>query len=644
MRRYFIGFVTVLLLLLPFVQADSQWIEARGPCEGRIGRMVIDPLDSKTVYVKGGHLYRSSDGGKTFEVFSGFAEEAPLMRIGSIAFSRDKDGPIIMLNSVGGLIVSEDRGKTWKVSDEKEEIRYGLNLLAGPKGSKVFYCSSYNFIGRSDDNGESWHRCKGLPEEVTSIEHFVADRFDEDTISFMYRKDKKTHFMLSRDGGKSFKDVDFPPGEDFVASVSTDPGDRDLLYVCTQENGWGRGHRRRYFYSYDDGKTWEVYFDPNSGDTMTEAIDGKLQKVFPDISRSSVPVRGGMMLDRNEVTWSEDKPGLMLASHGGRLFRSEDCGTTWEKTGKGIVAGVVYHIVLDPNDPESAYCADYMSVWHTGDRGKTWERMSLQEYWFIRHIRYSSDGKNVFVTSNGIWKGTSDGKSWEKTWGTKDFNRRPHGIFIKKTKNSDGDSVESIVVVGSKFLLESTDRGEEWEEAGEIDLDFSQGQKPQCFAQFRTDGKEIWYSDSAEGLVRSEDHGKTWEELKGVPRSRNAWSLGPDRSLWSIDHQYLYIFDGKETRVNVPYMMNQLRPSAVVVDPEDADTGYVGMRDGSIVRISERGKKVEKLEGGPKGIPISSLAVSPHDGSLWVGTNGNGVWILDNPKKHPAVAVELADE
>lgn len=645
MGRYFIGFVTVLLLLLPFIQADSQWIKATGPSEGRIGRAVIDPLDSKTVYVSGSRFYRSSDGGKTFEVFSGFAEEAPLMRIGAMAFSRDKDGPIIMLNSVGGLIVSEDRGKTWKVSKEKKEIRYASDLQAGPKGSKVFYCQShtYNFIARSDDNGESWHRCKGLPEEVTSVEHFVADRFDEDTISFMYRKDGKTHFMLSRDGGKSFTDVDFPPDEDFVASVSTDPGDPELLYVCTQENGWGRGHKRRYFYSYDDGKTWELFFDPNSGDVLTKPIDAKLHKVFPDISRSPAPFRGGLMLNRNDVSWSEDQPGLMLASLRGRLFRSEDFGTTWEKTGKGIVAGVAYHIVLDPNDPQSAYCADYMSVWHTADRGKTWERMSLDDYWYLRHIRYSSNGKDVFVTSNGIWKGTSDGKSWEKKWSTNNLNRRPHGIFMKTTKNDDGEAVESMVVAVSKFLLESTDGGEQWKEAGKIDLEFHRGQGPWRFAQMRTDGKDVWYADSANGLVQSADYGKTWEELKDVPRERRFWSLGPDGSLWSIDRRYLYIFVGKETRIALPYDSSRVYPKTVMVDPQDAETAYVGMSDGSIVRITGRGTRVEKLKGGPNGFPISSLAVSPHDGSLWVGTDGNGVWILESQKKHPRRNTPPAD-
>jgi ligand-binding sensor domain-containing protein len=118
-----------------------------------------------------------------------------------------------------------------------------------------------------------------------------------------------------------------------------------------------------------------------------------------------------------------------------------------------------------------------------------------------------------------------------------------------------------------------------------------------------------------------------------------AWSVGVDGALWMLKQNQLEVQGEKPQKSNMARNSadgRNISPASLVCDPKDADTAYIGLTDGRIMRTIDRGKTFTILEGGPLPVSAKSMAISPIDGSLWVGTLGNGVWILDNPKTHKA--------
>jgi len=631
----------VVLLMLVAAGAPAQWHPATGPLGGNMSAGAIDPLDADSVYAAGGgSLWHSADGGKTWHRVDGLPGGPGQRNISAIAISRDKDGPIIL--GPTPLIISRDRGKTWQQKGGPEGFAPDGCLYAGPAGLRVFYAADPDMIARSDDDGETWKVLGGRPDKEHGIERFVADRFDADTISYLYRVEDRTVFVLSRDGGKSFRNVPFPEGEDCAASVSTDPDDKTVLYLCTQKHGWGRGSEKRYFYSFDDGDSWEPFWNPAADAEPDPATLDKLQRVFPDMIPSPVPVWGGWPLYRSELAWSEDKPGRVLGMFAGRVFRSDDFGQHWELAVDGLVATAVERIVFDPNDPKAAYCSGGTSLWRTADRGKTWDRMPVGENWAIAGIAFPPDGKHVFVISDGIWRATAEGQEWDNVWPAEDPNSCPMALFFRSEEAVDGKAVDVYVAVGNGFVLESKDGGATWAKAGDNNLDLSRSWFCRDFAQRRVSGEETWYAHGIyHPLLVSTDHGRTWQahEIAGCQHFA-AWAVSTDGAVWIAADGKLKLVWWQLKEAPAPAPGEGLPGiTAIACDPADSRAAYVARSNGQILRTTDSAVSFTVLEGGPSGVQIACLAVSPHDGALWVATSGDGVWILDKPKEQPGKPV-----
>jgi len=650
------GTLVAALVVLTCAPAHAQWQAVTGPPGGTVCAVAIDPLDADSVYAGGRLLWHSSDGGTTWA----HVENVPLQLgdlISAIAISRDKDGPI--LASASRLLVSHDRGATWAVSEASGatlgSVQHG-GIQFGPAGSGVVYCAGGNkTIHRSTDNGTTWARLDTVPKEVRYILHFTADRFDAETISFMcYTEDKKTYWVLSRDGGASSENISFPEGESRVVSLSIDPDDNSLLYLCTQTYAWGRGYGQRYFYSYDDGASWEPLWDPETDRVPGPATRRKLERVFPDVIPTPLPAGEHAALDRRELTWSEDKPGRVIRMSEGRVFRSDDFGKSWAPSDEGLTATCVQRIAFDPHDPKAAYCAAHNSLWRTADEGKTWSTMLVHER--IKAMTFSPDGKHLLLAASGngehIQRGSSQGQNWQRVWGTRNSKE---GVFVLSSyeaTSETGAAQHVCVAVGIGFRLESTDEGASWHKAGETNFG-QQGYGPmRPFAQRVVRGVDLWLADNGRRrILSSTDQGKAWELYAPTKDWKlYDWAFAADGALWTIHipidpharerWRKISVISGTEDSTRTFDLPNDMNAMALACDPKDAAVVYVAFDDGRILRTTDSGKRFTLLEGGPRGLRVPCLAVSPHDGALWVGTDGNGVWILDNPKRAEAGPVK----
>ncbi len=627
----------LLVVLLVCPVASAQWRPVSGPfgalfSSGGSVPIAIDPLDADSVFLGGRLLWHSSDGGKTWTC----VENVPLRpgeKIWSIAISRDEDGPI--LASGTARLVSNDRGRTWQRS-ESPLLLHG-SVYAGPAGSKVFWGFDMNRIRRSDDNGLTcetvFEQPRGAQRE--RLDRFVSDRFDAGTICFgVFSGPEDRRFLTSRDGGATLEELPLPHGDRILVSISSDPDDSELLYVCTRQQAWSEAE---FSFTYDNGETWEPLFDATIAEEAQTEAWAKLRRVLPEALGSPMPMGPdiGFQLDRDQLAWSEDEAGRQVGVADGIVCRSDDYGKTWEPAMAGLAAAEIERVVLDPRDPKSAFCADSTRLWHTADGGATWHAMPFQ----IRHVTqvvFSPSGEHVYAACwQRLWRGKCDGTDWEQVWETSDYTNLTAGVFFFET--GDGEKHESVaVLVTRESLFESRDDGRTWQPGGKNVLPESGFLAPLRSTQVRTGGQDTWIvvlkRGEGEGhRLASTDHGHTWaRDGLGV----GPWSVAADGSMW-VAGETLAHAPASGTGDVVQREWHLPTPTAVVRDPKDADVLYVGCEDGRLFRTTDGAETFSQLDGGPPGVPICWLVISPHDGALWVATTGNGVWILDKPKEQP---------
>jgi photosystem II stability/assembly factor-like uncharacterized protein len=634
--------IRLLRLSLPLVSALAattvygEWREAVGPPGGMVTAAAIDPCNADSIFLAAQRLYHSSDNGESWKPVKDFPYDALQGGVQSITISRDKDGPILIPGK--RLVVSTDRGKTWETRDPLPDAS---RFYAGAEESRVLYAASGRVIYRSDDNGATWNQLKAWKNDVTGtpgegwIESFVADRYDADTISFVHRSAEQIHWVLSRDGGRTFAALDVPQDAQTVLSVSTDPDDPGLLYVCVRA-GHRAGEERRFLFSYDDGQSWELFWDPASDNVVQEATRKKLEQTFPEMIGLSLPGPWRQLITRDRCAWSENVPGRILAwSWQSILYGSDDFGTTWKPACERLVMTQVRLVAFDPKESKTAYCWGERGAWLTADGGATWADLGIGQYWFFRQIAFSPDGETIFVVADAVYRRTRGDVEWETVWRSQDHSKPPMALFFHKTDEPGATPGSAVVLVGAGLRVESADGGKTWGETGESNLSLNQAPWPKRFVDLTVDGRTRWLAfEQQTPILCSDDEGRTWNPLGPRDGLRaDSWSRAADGAFWIVRKGSVRISRPLDQDPPAEADLEIVHPRLVACDPADAKTAYLSDRNNCILRTTDGGKSFQLLEGGPGEFHINDLAVSPHDGALWVATAGNGIWILDKPKE-----------
>jgi photosystem II stability/assembly factor-like uncharacterized protein len=193
--------------------------------------IVYDPLAPGTIYCSSQHLFKTTDGGKSWTIISPDLTLADPKTLGdsggpitkdqngpeiygtifSIAPSRLKEGEIWTGSDDGLAYLTHDAGKTW------------TNIT--PEG-----LPHYSRIGMVE---ASWHK--------PGTAYLAANRYQMD--------DRAPYLFKTDDYGKHWtKIVTGIPGDDFVRVVREDRTRPGLLYAGTEHS---------IYYSEDDGAHWQ---------------------------------------------------------------------------------------------------------------------------------------------------------------------------------------------------------------------------------------------------------------------------------------------------------------------------------------------------------------------------------------------------
>ncbi len=197
----------------------------------RTAPVIFSPVDNKTMYYAGNVLFKTMNGGHSWEVISP-------------DLSRSQwDIP----SSVG----------IYTTDQLKKMPRRGViyTVAPSPKNINTIWCGTDDgLIYLTRDGGKSWKDV--TPPGITSwskISLMDASHFDENTVYAAVNRirvdDLHPHIYKTHDAGKSWTEIVHGLPDDPINVVREDPIRKGLLYA---------GSERCVYVSFDDGEHWQT--------------------------------------------------------------------------------------------------------------------------------------------------------------------------------------------------------------------------------------------------------------------------------------------------------------------------------------------------------------------------------------------------
>jgi len=366
------------------------------------GQIRVDPKDENTIYTMGIQLNQSTDGGKTFKSLRG-------MHVDHHGLWIDPANPDYLLNvQDGGLAISYDRGKNWKLPIEELPLSQFYNI--------AFDLSTPFRVFGSIQDHHSWYGSVDLSRGRDRIEPSAFKNIlgAEGSTHAINPEDNNTIYSSTFYGALARAEIDNYPqstkdllpkrlsGEEplrgeWVAPSVISTHNPDIIY-----------HGMQYvMMSRDKGNTWEF--------------------ISPDLSFNDPSKQGDINYQTISVlTESPLRFGLLYAgTDDGRIWRTKDGGKKWDEIRNGAVPQkFVSRIIASKYDIGTVYMTQtgrrdddfQVYIWKSTDFGDSWQDISgnipfgpanvIREDPVSRNILYVGTDGGVYVTKDG-------GKKWD---------------------------------------------------------------------------------------------------------------------------------------------------------------------------------------------------------------------------------------
>ena len=381
-------------------------------------RLEADPLDRNTLYILNFRLMRSTDGGRTLE-------SVPETHADHHDLWIDPVNPLRMINgNDGGGVVTVNGGRTWTSMRYPTAQIYRLATTAdfpyhvcGAQQDNSTVCVSSEPGHLRDPRGESteWMYAVGGGESGYIAPHpGNPDIFYAGATNTLTRYDRATGLATDIQPwprivmGEPARDM--PERWNWTYPIAVAPVAPDALYIGSQ-------HLWR---SVDEGESW-AKISPDLTRAEPETLDDSGGPIVKD--QDGPEIYGTLY----SIGLSPHEPGtIWTGSDDGLVHVSRDGGGSWrEVTPPDMPPHTrVMTVEVSPHAPASALVAgiryemDDRSpyAWKTDDYGATWTRISdgLPDGAFVRVVREDPKRAGLLYagTEHGVFASFDGGSSW----------------------------------------------------------------------------------------------------------------------------------------------------------------------------------------------------------------------------------------
>jgi photosystem II stability/assembly factor-like uncharacterized protein len=334
----------------------------------------------------------------------------------------------LLVGTKKGLFVLEGDGGAFEISARAfagEPVEFATR---DSRSGRYLACVTSAFYGPklfvTDDPAGEWEQAEGveLPEGgETKLERLWSVVPGEED-GLLYAGGAPGVLFESRDGGTTWKlnesfwnqptRPDWSPGAGGMCmhSIATWPGDPNRLALAISAVG--------VWLSDDGGQTWR------------HGNRGLYPRYMPEEKREDT-----IDLCVHNMHRHPKRPERLFMQFHGGVYRSDDAGESWESIAEGLPSDFGFPLVIDPDDPDSAYVIPLVAdldrvtpdgrvrVYETRDAGANWTERGdglPQENAYLTILRqaFARDGSGpgmglYFGATSGDVYGSNDaGASW----------------------------------------------------------------------------------------------------------------------------------------------------------------------------------------------------------------------------------------
>ncbi len=389
--------------------------------------ITFDPSNDQTIFVGTGNnfdystenLYKSIDGGVTFNAIDITWTSSVLNNIITIKFNENNPSQIIVLEE-NEIAISEDGGATFQnivyPNESPDSYYYGLNASYNPQNSDELVISS-NYVPLFSNDG-------GLSVNTIANPYFVStgtnDVFINDTSSNLYYGVQNGYIHRDLNNGQETSYNLLPLNaftnessslfiDEYVANrvysfnagfiggnlnVSTDNGVTNTQLLSTFSNRVSA----LATYSTNTETLLVAFAGYESTETQLKKIDfNDLNTVvITDIMLPTLDYINAIVIGVN---------GKITISLGTSVYVSEDDGLTWLNNSAGLevleATDIIYSLLEDPLTSGIFAMATSKGIFMSNDEGQTWTQKSTKR---VDKIAFSTETVGAIVaTTNSIF-------------------------------------------------------------------------------------------------------------------------------------------------------------------------------------------------------------------------------------------------
>src|SRR5580658_4075016 len=635
-----------------------------------IGRVVIDPRDSKVVYVAaegplwgpGGDrgLYKSADGGKTWKAVLTISENT-----GVVDVAIDPSNPDIVYAAAyqrrrhvftlidGGpesaIYKSTDAGATWnKLKSGLPAVDLGrIGLAVSPADPTVVYATieaadGKGGIFRSSDRGATWERRNEFDAGAMYYGQIIADPKNVDRIFVM-----NVTLRESLDGGKTLHKVE----------ENNHHGDNHAIWIDPDNTKhWLLGSDGGMYETWDDAKSWEFKANLPTVQFYDVAVDNALP--FYNVC-------GGT---QDNFSWC----GPARTRNVNGIMNSDWYVTT---------GGDGFHSQVDPEDANTVYSESQYGVLVRYDK-PTGQELVLQPQegkgepplrwnWDSPVIISPHSHTRIYFAANRLFRSDDRGDTWKAISGdlTRQIDRNklpvmgrvwePDAVAKNQSTSLYGNIValtespkkEGLIYVGTDdgLIQVTADGGGSWTKYDKF-AGIPETTYVSRLAASRHDANTVYASfdnhkneDFKPYLLRSTDAGKSWTSIAGnLPENGAVLAFVEDtvianllfagtefRAFFTVDGRSYWVqFKGGLPTIAVRDMVIQAREGDLVI--ATFGRGFYVLDDISALRFVHEGPM--EMPSGPFAVKDSLLYIQRHPlGAPKKAFQGDAFYTADNP-------------
>ncbi len=596
-----------------------------------IGRIIVDPRDSRVVYVaaigplwsEGGDrgVYKTTDGGKSWEAVLTIDEHT-----GVTDLVMDPRNPDVLYAAAhqrrrhvftyvsggpgSGIHKTTDGGKSWeKANKGLPSVDLGrIGLAISPADPEVIYAmveaaQDKGGFFRSTNRGASWEKQSSYSTSGNYYIEITAHPTDPDVVFAM-----DTYMHWTRNGGKSFE----PIGEEHKHV------DNHAMWIDPQQTSYFLvGCDGGIYESFDAGKTW------NYKDNLPVT---QFYKVEVDNGLPFYNIYGG-----TQDNWSLGGPSRTRSASG---IVNSDWITTHGGDG--------FESQIDPNNPDIVYAQhqygglvryDRQSGEETGIQPKPREGEAEYRWNWDAPLAISAHKPTrLYFAANKLFRSENRGDAWEVI--SPDLSRQ-----IDRN---------SLPVMGRVQSIDAVAKNASTSPYGAI-VAFSESPK----------NANLLFAGTDDGLIQiSQDGGGSWTKvdvnsLPGAPERTYVNCLLASQHDENVvyaafnHHKYgdfkPYIYKSTDKGRSWVKISNNLpeRGStySIAEDHIDPNLLFVGTEFGCFFS-NDGGAHWKQLKAGLPTIAVRDIAIQKRENDLVLGTFGRGFYVLDDYSPLRAIGEE----